>query len=160
MRSSKPSITVDTSALVKWFKVEKDREWALQLRSWAEEGKITLVFSVLLLSECARGLKKAGWENEEIREALDMLDTMVNLFGIDLISVDKLVAKTAQTLVIEHGIYSADAIHAATAILTSSRYFVSADEHHVKKGLQDLMERKGVKVLKLTELQHIEDQFQ
>jgi predicted nucleic acid-binding protein len=156
MKSSKPSITADTSALVKWFKVERDRAWALQLRSWAEEGRIKLILSVLFLSECARGFKKAGWENKEITEALDMFDMMVNLFGIELISVDKLVAKTAQKLVIEHGIYSADAIHAATAILTSSSYFVSSDKHHVKKSLQELMESKGVKVLKLAELREIE----
>lgn len=132
----------------------------MRLRTWAEEGKIKLVFSVLLLSECARGLKKAGWENKEISEALDMLDMIVNLCGIELIPVDRLVAKTAQTLVIEHDIYSADAIHAVTAILTSSSYFVSSDEHHVKKSLKEQMESKGVKVLKLTELKNVEEQFQ
>ena len=58
MKSYKPTVTVDTSAIVKWFKAEEDRERALKLRSWAEVGKIKLVISVILLSECARGLKK------------------------------------------------------------------------------------------------------
>ena len=49
---------MDTSAIVKWFKAEEDREKALKLRSWAEVGKIKLVISIILLSECARGLKK------------------------------------------------------------------------------------------------------
>ncbi|MBT9163924.1 MAG: hypothetical protein DDT24_00846 [Chloroflexi bacterium] len=44
MKSYKPRITVDTSAIIKWFKIEKD---------------------------CARGLKKAGWKDTEIKEALD-----------------------------------------------------------------------------------------
>lgn len=57
----KPAVCVDTSSIVKWFKVEEGSEEALKLRKWTEEGKIKLVVSVILLSECARGLKKAEW---------------------------------------------------------------------------------------------------
>jgi predicted nucleic acid-binding protein len=159
MNSYKPTVTVDTSAIVKWFKAEEDRERALKLRSWAEVGKINLVISIILLSECARGLKKAGWENKEIYDAVDMLDRIINLCGIELIPVDRLVVKSAQTLVIEHGIYSADAIHAATAILTGSNFFVSSDKHHVKKSLKERMENKGVKVFTLSEIEKIEEKF-
>ena len=76
---------------------------------------------------------------------MDMLDRIINLCGIELIPVDRLVVKSAQTLVVEHGIYSADAIHAATAILTGSNFFVSSDKHHVKKSLKERIENKGVK---------------
>ncbi len=159
MKSYKVNVTVDTSAIVKWFKIEEDRERALKLRSWAEVGKIKLVISAILLSECARGLKKAGWENKEVYEALDMLDMIVNLCGIELIPVDRLVVKSAQTLVIEHGIYSADAIHAATAILTGSNFFISSDKHHSKKSLKEYMENKGVSVFKLSEIERIKEKF-
>jgi predicted nucleic acid-binding protein len=71
MKSYKPRITVDTSAIVKWFKIEDGRERALKLRNWAEAAKIKLAISTILLSECARGLKKAGWEDTEIYESLD-----------------------------------------------------------------------------------------
>jgi uncharacterized protein with PIN domain len=58
MKSYKPKVVVDTSAIVKWFKIEENRESALKLRSWTEEEKIKLVISAILPSECARGLKK------------------------------------------------------------------------------------------------------
>ena len=159
MESYKPKVTVDTSAIVKWFKAEENREKALKLRSWTEAEKIKLIISAILLSECARGLKKAGWENKEIYDAMDMLDRIINLCGIELIPVDRLVVKSAQTLVVEHGIYSADAIHASTAILTGSNFFVSSDRHHIKKSLKEYMENRGVKVFKLSEIERIEEKF-
>ncbi len=67
--------------------------------------------------------------------------------------------KSAQTLVIEHGIYSADAIHAATAILTGSNFFISSDKHHSKKSLKEYMENKGVSVFKLSEIERIKEKF-
>ena len=67
--------------------------------------------------------------------------------------------KSAQTLVIEHGIYSADAIHAATAILTGSNFFVSSDKHHIKKSLKERMGNRGVNVFKLSEIERIEEKF-
>ena len=41
--SYRPKVCVDTSALVKWFKDEKERLEAIKLKNWAEEGKIKLV---------------------------------------------------------------------------------------------------------------------
>lgn len=159
MKLYKPKVTVDTSAIVKWFKIEENREYALKLRSWVEEEKIELIISAILPSECARGLKKAGWESKEIYETLDMLDRIINLCGIELIPVDRLVVRSAQALVVEQNIYSADAIHAATAILTGSNFFVSSDAHHTKKSLKEYMENKGVKVSKLSEIERIEEEF-
>ena len=160
MKSYKPRITVDTSAIIKWFKIERDRERALKLRNWAEAAKIRLAVSAILLSECARGLKKAGWKDTEIYESLDMLDMIVSLCGIELVPVDRLVVKSAQRFVIEHSIYSADAIHVATAILTGSDFFVSSDEHHIKQGLKEEMKKKEVEVLRLSEIGRIEEKFQ
>ncbi|MCD4844527.1 MAG: PIN domain-containing protein [Methanosarcinales archaeon] len=111
-----------------------------------------LVFSAILLSECARGLKKAGWENNDIFKTLDMLDMIVNLCGIEIIPVDKIVVKSAQRLIIEHSIYSADAIHAVTAILMHSDFFISSDKHHTNKNFKRYMANKGVKVLRLSEI--------
>ena len=52
--SYRPKVCVDTSALVKWFKDEKERLEAIKLKNWAEEGKIKLVVSAVVLTECAR----------------------------------------------------------------------------------------------------------
>ncbi|MCG7848957.1 MAG: hypothetical protein MIO93_07240 [ANME-2 cluster archaeon] len=35
MKSYKPIVTVDTSSLIKWFKTEEDREWALESRKYS-----------------------------------------------------------------------------------------------------------------------------
>jgi hypothetical protein len=58
--------------------------------------------------------------------------------------------------VVNYNLYSADAIHAATAILTESDYFVSSDEHHFKRDLKAHMEEKSVCVLRLSEVMGIE----
>ena len=69
----RPKVCVDTSALVKWFKDEKERLEAIKLKNWAEEGKIKLVVSAVVLTECARAFKKASYDNDEIYEILDIL---------------------------------------------------------------------------------------
>ncbi|MEA1957726.1 MAG: type II toxin-antitoxin system VapC family toxin [Euryarchaeota archaeon] len=155
MNAYKPKVSMDTSSIVKWFKAEEGSKEALKLRKWTEEGRIKLVISTILLSECARALKKAKWEDDEIYEVLDMLDTIIDLCGVDVIPADRLVVKSAQNLVVNYGPYSADAIHAATAILTASDYFVSSDEHHFKRDLKVHVEEKGVRILRLSEVEEI-----
>ena len=66
------------------------------------------------------------------------------------------IVKCAQNIVVNYELYSADAIHAATAILTESNYFVSSDEHQFKKDLKAHMEEKSVRILRLSELEVIE----
>ncbi|MBU4374337.1 MAG: type II toxin-antitoxin system VapC family toxin [Euryarchaeota archaeon] len=144
MRVYKPKVCIDTSAIVKWFRVEKGSDEALKLREWIEKQRINLVFSMILLSECARGLKKAEWNDSEIYEALDMLDTIIELCRVEVVPIDGLIIKSAQNLVVDYGLYSADAIHSATAILTESNYFISSDEHHFKEELRIYME-EGMK---------------
>jgi predicted nucleic acid-binding protein len=156
MNAYKSKVSMDTSSIVKWFKVEEGSKEALKLRKWTEEGRIKLVVSTILLSECARALKRAKWEDDEIYAVLDMLDAIIDLCGVDVIPVDRLVVKSAQNLVVNYDLYSADAIHAATAILTESNYFVSSDEHHFKRDLKAHMEEKSVGVLKLSEVEKIE----
>jgi len=156
MNAYKPEISMDTSSIVKWFKVEEGSKEALKLRKWTEEGRIKLVVSAILFTECARGLKKAKWEDDEIYEVLDMLDTIIDLCVVDVIPVDRLVVKSAQNLVVNYDLYSADAIHAATAIMTGSNYFFSSDEHHFKRDLKVHVEEKGVRILRLSEVEEIE----
>jgi predicted nucleic acid-binding protein len=155
--SFRPKVCVDTSALVKWFKAEDESSDAVKLRRWAEEAKIKLVISAIVLTECARAFKKAGCDDNEIYEILDMLDAFIGLCGVEVVPVDWLIIKSAQSLVIEHNLYSADAIHAATAILTESDFFVSTDEHHFKEGLKSHLEGRNVRLLRLSEVEKISE---
>jgi predicted nucleic acid-binding protein len=61
----RPRVRLDSSILVKWFKVEEESGEALKLRRWAEEARIKLVISAIVLSESARALKKVGFDNDE-----------------------------------------------------------------------------------------------
>ena len=119
--------------------------------------KIKLVISAIVLTECARAFKKAGCDYDEIYEILDMLGAFIGLCGVEVIPVDWLMIKSAQSLVIEHNLYSADAIHAATAILTESDFFVSTDEHHFKESLKSHLEGRNVRLLRLSEVEEISE---
>jgi predicted nucleic acid-binding protein len=153
--SFRPRVCVDTFVLVKWFKVEEESSKAVNLRRWAEEAKIKLVISAIVLTECARAFKKASYDDDEIYEILDMLDAFIGLCGVEVVPVDWLIIKSAQSLVVEHNLFSADAIHAATAILTESDFFVSTDEHHFKEGLKSYLEGRNVRLLRLSEAERI-----
>ena len=153
--SYKPKVCLDTSALVKWFKAEEERSEAIKLRRWVEVAKIRLVFSAIVLTECARVFKKAGYNDGEIYDILDMLDAFIGLCGVDVVPVDRLIIKSAQILVVEQNLYSADAIHAATAILTQSNFFVSTDEHHFKADLKYHLDVRSVRLLSLQEVEQI-----
>ncbi len=155
MRSYRSRICLDSSVLVKWFKAEEESTEALRLRRWAEEARIKLVISTIVLTESARALKKIGCNNDEIYEALDLFDTFISLGGVEVVPVDWLIIKSAQSLVIEHNLHSADAIHAATAVLTESNFFVSTDEHHFKECLMSHLLKKNVRLLRLCEAEKI-----
>ena len=71
-RSYRPRVCLDSSVVVKWFKVEEESAEALKIRRWAEEGRIKLIISAIVLSESARALKKTGCDKEEIYEILDL----------------------------------------------------------------------------------------
>lgn len=148
----RPRVCLDSSVAVKWFRIEENSKGAFELRELAEAKRIKLVFSAIVLTESARGLKKAGYSDDNIYEMADMLDSFISLCGVDVAPVDRLIIKLAQKLVIQHNLFSADAIHAATAILSDSDFFVSGDEHHLKESLKSHFENKNVRILRLSEV--------
>jgi predicted nucleic acid-binding protein len=151
----RPRVCLDSSILVKWFKVEEESGEALKLRRWAEEARIKLAISAIVLSESARALKKGGFDNDEIYRISDMFDAFISLCGVEVVPVDWLIIKSAQSLVIEYNLYSADAIHVSTAVLTESDFFVSKDQHHFKESLKSHLAEKNVRVLRLSEIEEI-----
>jgi len=150
MKGHKPKITLDTSVIVKWFREEDDREYALLIREWITEDLVEAEVSTIALTELARALMKAKWKKADIYELLELLDDIIRPGGINLIHVDDLIAQNAQRLIVEHNLYSADAIHTSTAILTDSDYFISADKHHLKKKLVDVLGNWDVKAIPLS----------
>lgn len=153
--SYRPRVCLDTSVVVKWFKIEENSESAIELKRLAETSRIKLAISAIVLSETTRGLKKAGCSDDRLYQVVDMLDSFISLCGMDVIPVDWLIIKSAQRLVIEHNLFSADAIHSATAILADSDFFISGDEHHFKESLKSYFTDKNVRLLKLSEIDRI-----
>ena len=91
--SYRPRVCLDSSVVVKWFKVEEESAEALKIRRWAEEGRIKLIISAIVLSESARALKKTGCDKEEIYEILDLFDAFISLCGVDVVPVELLIIK-------------------------------------------------------------------
>ena len=83
------------------------------------------------------------------------MDAFNGLCGVDIVPVDGLIIKSAQSLIVEYNLYSADAIHAATAILTESDFFVSNDEHHFDHNLKSHLDERNVRLLRLSEVEQI-----
>lgn len=54
----RPRVCLDSSVAVKWFRIEENSKGAFDLRKLAEAERIKLVFSAIVLTESARGLKK------------------------------------------------------------------------------------------------------
>ena len=87
MKGYKPKITLDTSVIVKWFRKEDDREYALLIREWITEDSVEAVVSTIALTELARALMKAKWKKPDIYELLELLDDIIRLGGIDLMKI-------------------------------------------------------------------------
>ena len=155
MKSYRPKVCLDSSVLVKWFNIEEGSTEAIEIRRWAEEAKIKLVISALVITECARALKKVGFHNDKIYEIMDLFDAFIRLCRVEVVPVDWLIIKSAQSFVIEHNLYSADAIHAATAVLNESDFFISVDDHHFKESLKLYLEKKNVHILRVNEAEKI-----
>ncbi len=94
MKGYKPKITLDISVIVKWFRKEDDREYALLIREQITEDAVETVVSTIVLTELARALMKAKWKKADIYELLQLLDDIIRPGGINLIHVDDLVAQT------------------------------------------------------------------
>jgi len=150
MKGHKPEITLETSVIVKWFREEDDSEFAILIREWITEDLVEAEVSTIALTELARALMKAKWKKADIYELLELLDDIIRSGGINMIHVDDLIAQNAQRLIVEHNLYSADAIHTSTAIFTDSDYFISADKHHLKKKLVDELGNWDVKAIPLS----------
>ena len=66
MKGYKPKITLDTSVIVKWFRKEDDREYALLIKEWITEDSVEAIVSTITLTELARALMKAKWKKADI----------------------------------------------------------------------------------------------
>ncbi len=99
-----------------------------------------------------RGLDKASWSIEDIDTAVEMLNDIITLGKVRLISVDAFIAKAAQRLIIDHHLYSADAIHIASALLSGVNVFITADKHQHKKHLLVEMRTHGIVSIMLSDL--------
>lgn len=141
-------ISVDSSVIVKWFKKgEKYEQEALKLRDDVLSTAVIPILSEWVYLEVVRGLVKALYPKDKIRQAYDTLKEMAELGFIKVISISNLLEK-AKELEIELKLYSSDAISLACAIQNSTN-LLSEDKHLLQKSVKDFTEKLGLKVSQL-----------
>ncbi len=144
------ALALDSSVVVKWFKKgEEFEEEALRLRRDVLSSTVSVSASELVPLEVCRALVKVGYPTGKVAEAYATLSEMGE-FGF-LKSVPTVVLRDeAKQLIVELNLCVADALSLATAVVNSSD-LVTEDRHLLKGEVQEVMARKGLKVLRLNE---------
>lgn len=151
----KNRITLDASVAVKWFKEREEKylKEANKLLDLIVDFEVYVYASEWISLEVVRGLKKAqikGLEisNKKIEGAYRCIEDFFlsdAIIGINVSSVKDL----AKTLEIKLGLYAADSVHLATAIITESEYLVTQDRHLLKENVKKFAKKHKVETISL-----------
>ncbi|MBS7648842.1 hypothetical protein KEJ17_04260 [Candidatus Bathyarchaeota archaeon] len=143
-------ICIDSSVMVKWFKVgeEYERE-ALMLRDEVLSMRIIPVISEWAYLEVVRALVKANYPKAKIIQTYDTLKEMAEVGLIKVISLFNLLGK-AKDLEIDLDLYASDAVNLAVAVL-QSRSMLTEDRHLLKESVKKYMEVLGLRIIRLNE---------
>lgn len=143
-------ICIDSSVMVKWFKVgeEYERE-ALMLRDEVLSMRIIPVISEWAYLEVVRALVKANYPKAKIIQTYDTLKEMAEVGLIKVISLFNLLEK-AKDLEINLDLYASDAVNLAVAVL-QSRSMLTEDRHLLKESVKKYMEVLGLRIIRLNE---------
>ena len=145
-------ICLDASVVVKWFKKEEEFEdEALTLYKKIRDLEINACTNEWTILEVIRGLTKSGYSNEKVNETYDVLEELFSLGLIKKVYVSPTIA-LAKNIEYELNLYAADAVHMATAIVSSSTILVSEDKHLHKKKVKDFAGKFGLEIKKLEEV--------
>ncbi|MBS7247217.1 MAG: type II toxin-antitoxin system VapC family toxin [Candidatus Jordarchaeales archaeon] len=149
--SARMEICVDSSVIVKWFRVgeEHERE-ALRLRDETLSAKFTLIISEWTYLEVVRALVKANYPKTKILQAYNLLREMASLGFMEAAPLSGLLDK-ARDLEVDLDLYASDAVNLAVAVLYS-RNMLTEDRHLLKASVKDYVKSLGLKIIRLTEL--------
>lgn len=153
-RVEKRMDTIDASISVKWFKKgEMYEKEALDLLSKIKSFDLICIANEWLILETIRALVKANYSKEDIDDAYANLTELMKIDAIRKISVSE-VLPLAKNLERDLELYSADAVHLATALATNSKILWSEDEHLQKKKVKDYVKKYGLMICSLEDISH------
>lgn len=119
----------DTNCFLGWFQQESDKRAALgNLLDQAEAGELVIVTSMLTITECAGLPTVRRVDDATSRRMLAFFEQEY----IALRSVERLIAERAHDLTRQLSIKHADAIHVATASVSSVRVLHTWDQGMLK----------------------------
>lgn len=117
-----PSICLDSCVVIDLLEKREGRiEWLIPFVREAEDGKLKLVVSTMVIAET---LRVDGLDTDEQRQLIR--DFFENDF-IYAFNVDRRVAERAQDLRRNHKLDGADSVHLATAIVAQCPYLLTND---------------------------------
>ena len=144
---------LDTSIIVKWFKEEDEtyRNEALKLRDRIINFESEFVMSYYGLLELIRAMVKHNYPKESIEEAFQSINDLYEIDGLKNVRMED-VLFLVKEIEIELGLYASDALHLASAINHSCKIFWSEDQHHLKNKTKNYMQKFGVEIKSLKEI--------
>jgi len=141
---------LDASVVAKWFKRgEEFEEEALRLRRDVLASTVNASVSELVPLEVCRALVKVGYPTAKVEEAYATLSEM-GAFGFLKPIPTAALRDQARNLIVGLGLYVADALSLAAAVVDSSD-LLTEDQHLLRQEVKELMEKQGLKVLRLKE---------
>ena len=105
-----------------------------------EGGELEASTSTLTFDEVAWAVKR----HRGLDQAASAGEALVNMAGLQLVSVDESIARSSITLMRRYSFDPRDSIHAASAIRSGAESIVSTDQHF------DRMEKPGRREIKDT----------
>jgi len=143
-----PSIALDASVIVKWFKKGEEFErQALNLRDEILGSKVYAVTSEWFFLEVVRAMVKAAYPRGKIDAAFSTLKEIVSLGFIEAIPVGKVIEK-AEEVEVALSLFAADAVYLATAIISRAT-LITEDRHLLTRDVASYAQREGVRIISL-----------
>ena len=144
---------LDTSIIVKWFKEENEdnRDEALMLRDRIIKFDSEFVISYYGLFELIRALVKHNYPKESIEDAFQSINDLYEIDGLKNVRMEE-VLFLVKEIQIELKLFASDALHLASAIHYGCKIFWSEDHHHLKNETKKYMQKFGVEVKSLKDL--------
>jgi predicted nucleic acid-binding protein len=152
-------IALDSAVVMKWFKSGETHETeALDLRQRIGRGEVEAVVSELVPLEVVRGLKGAqgrdpslGLTDAVIESVYAALQALIQAGVLRQCPVSDAGAR-AKDVILSLGLFTADAVQLATAVVRGAPYFVTEDHHFTAPFVRNGAAAMGVTVVDLPQM--------
>lgn len=143
-------IALDASVLVKGLdNSEEDHDKARELFDSILRKEILTTWSVWSFLEIQRALVKKSFQDPD--EARLEIEELARLGDVELIEVNEVIRNFALRFIKDLGLYAADSVHLATAVVSGCNILISEDKHLNKKKVKDHASKFDIEIIRLRE---------